>query len=83
MKDDLESILEQVEQIDLAGRRSKLSSLKLMTLLENKLNMEKKTSDRARPGMHIEGKADVRNPERVFGIVPLGGRCYFGHYVEK
>lgn len=40
--DDLESILEQVEQIDLAGRRSKLSSLKLMTLLERiKLNMEK------------------------------------------
>ena len=22
--------------------------------------------------MHIEGEADVRNPERVFGIVPLG-----------
>ena len=33
--------------------------------------------------MHIEGEADVRNPERVFGIVPLGGRWYFGHYVES
>jgi tRNA G10 N-methylase Trm11 len=28
----------------------------------------------------MKGKADVRHPDRQFGIVAMGGRWYFGHY---
>lgn len=50
---------------------------------ENKIEYGERRLIERDLGMHIEGEADVRNPERVFGIVPLGGRWYFGHYVES
>ena len=64
-------------------RHLKLSSLKSMTSLGNKIEYGERRLIERDLGMHIEGEADVRNPERVFGIVPLGGRWYFGHYVES
>lgn len=33
-------------------------------------------------GLHIRGKADMRQPTRVFGIVPYRGRWYFGECVD-
>lgn len=82
--DDLESILEQVEQIDLAGATFKVIFVKINDLgKENKIEYGERRLIERDLGMHIEGEADVRNPERVFGIVPLGGRWYFGHYVES
>lgn len=82
--DDLESILKQVEQIDLAGATFKVIFVKINDLVgENKIEYGERRLIERDLGMHIEGEADVRNPERVFGIVPLGGRWYFGHYVES
>ncbi|HDR7795481.1 TRM11 family SAM-dependent methyltransferase [Bacillus cereus group sp. MYBK59-1] len=82
--DDLESILKQVEQIDLAGASFKVIFVKINDLVgENKIEYGERRLIERDLGMHIEGEADVRNPERVFGIVPLGGRWYFGHYVES
>ncbi|PFJ17081.1 RNA methyltransferase [Bacillus cereus] len=82
--DDLESILEQVEQIDLAGATFKVIFVKINDLdKENKIEYGERRLIERDLGMHIEGEADVRNPERVFGIVPLGGRWYFGHYKES
>lgn len=82
--DDLESILKQVEQIDLAGATFKVIFVKINDLVgENKIEYGDRRLIERDLGMHIEGEADVRNPERVFGIVPLGGRWYFGHYVES
>ncbi|WP_217594467.1 TRM11 family methyltransferase [Cohnella sp. GbtcB17] len=34
-------------------------------------------------GMRIKGKADMRNPQRRFGVVTVGGRWYFGPYVKN
>jgi len=34
-------------------------------------------------GMRIKGKADMRHPDQVFGIVTMGGRWYFGPYVKN
>lgn len=34
-------------------------------------------------GMRIKGKADMRRPDQVFGIVTMGGRWYFGPYVKN
>jgi tRNA G10 N-methylase Trm11 len=34
-------------------------------------------------GWRIEGEADVHNPDQLFGIVPLGGRWYFGKYQKS
>ncbi|KFN02884.1 methyltransferase domain-containing protein [Bacillus clarus] len=82
--DDLESILKQVEQIDLAGATFKVIFVKINDLDgENKIEYGERRLIERDIGMHIEGEADVRNPERVFGIVPLGGRWYFGHYMES
>ncbi len=34
-------------------------------------------------GLHINGEADVRNPDLVYGIITLGGRWYFGNYMKN
>ena len=34
-------------------------------------------------GLRIEGEADIQSPELLFGIVPLGGRWYFGTYEKN
>lgn len=82
--DDLANILEQVEQIDLAGATFKVIFVKINDLNEsNKIEYGQRRVIEREIGMQIEGEADVHHPERVFGIVPLGGRWYFGEYVES
>lgn len=66
------------------GATFKVIFVKINDLVgENKIEYGERRLIERDLGMHIEGEADVRNPERVFGIVPLGGRWYFGHYVES
>jgi tRNA G10 N-methylase Trm11 len=82
--DELPDILKQVEQIDLSG-----STFKVIFVKINDLDKSKKIEYGERRlierdiGMHIEGEADVHHPERVFGIVIIGGRWYFGTYMES
>ena len=60
--DDLESILKQVEQIDLAGATFKVIFVKINDLVgENKIEYGERRLIERDLGMHIEGEADVRN----------------------
>ncbi|WP_245602121.1 TRM11 family SAM-dependent methyltransferase [Peribacillus kribbensis] len=34
-------------------------------------------------GWVIEGEADLKNPDRIFGIIPFEGRWYFGEYAKS
>ncbi|MDF2653231.1 MAG: methyltransferase [Paenibacillus sp.] len=82
--DTLASILEQVSQIQLGES----TTFKVIFVKTNDLDPTDKVAyDDRRAierdlGMHINGEADVRNPDFEFGIVTMGGRWYFGSYMK-
>lgn len=48
-----------------------------------KINYEGKRGIERQIGLRIKGKADMRHPDHLFGVVTLGGRWYFGAYVKN
>ncbi|RFU67863.1 RNA methyltransferase [Peribacillus saganii] len=79
--DTLAVICEQVERIQLNGSTFKVIFLKINDLnTTEKIEYDQRRLIEREIGMHIDGEADVHHPERVFGIVTLGGRWYFGKY---
>ncbi|MGM0875818.1 MAG: TRM11 family SAM-dependent methyltransferase [Bacillota bacterium] len=79
--DGLPDILEQVEQIQLDDSTFKVIFVKINDLEKSKkIEYEERRVIERDIGWRIEGEADVHNPDQVFGIVPLGGRWYFGKY---
>lgn len=72
-------IAEQAEELQLNG-----ATFKVVFVKRNGLDAslqpdyaEQRAIER-QVGAHIRGKADVRHPERVFGIVAMDGSWYFG-----
>jgi tRNA G10 N-methylase Trm11 len=77
----LDDILKQVEDIVLHEETFKVIFVKINDLAEeDKISYEDRRLMERDLGLHIEGEADVHNPDHVFGIVTLGGRWYFGKY---
>jgi tRNA G10 N-methylase Trm11 len=77
----LDDILKQVEDIVLHEETFKVIFVKINDLAEeDKISYEERRLMEKDLGLHIEGEADVHNPDHVFGIVTLGGRWYFGKY---
>lgn len=82
--DTLEDVLQQVEAIVLVDETFKVIFVKLNDLtLEDKISYEEQRAIERNLGMHITGEADVHHPKFVYGIVTLGGRWYFGHYLKN
>lgn len=82
--DGLPDILEQVEQIQLGDSTFKVIFVKINDLEKSKkIEYEDRRVIERDIGWRIEGEADVHNPDQVFGIVPLGGRWYFGKYQKS
>ncbi|WP_339204893.1 RNA methyltransferase [Paenibacillus sp. FSL K6-3182] len=80
----LEDILEQVKQIQLGEATFKVIFLKMNDLTaENKIDFEGQRAIERELGVYIEGEADVRKPDCVFGILTWGGRWYFGNYIKS
>ncbi|WP_245976071.1 TRM11 family SAM-dependent methyltransferase [Paenibacillus prosopidis] len=80
----LPHIWKQVEHIQLSGATFKVIFVKMNDLtLPNKIDFDEQRVIEREIGMHIEGEADVHNPDYVFGIITLGGRWYFGNYVKS
>ncbi|WP_438348658.1 TRM11 family SAM-dependent methyltransferase [Paenibacillus sp. FA6] len=78
---NLADILKQVEDIVLNKETFKVIFVKINDLAEaNKVSYEDRRIMEKDLGLHINGEADVHNPDHVFGIVTLGGRWYFGKY---
>lgn len=79
--DTLEEIYRQTEQVEVEGQTFKVIYVKINDLApEHKIEYDERRAIEREIGMRIEGEADVNRPERVYGIVTLGGRWYFGTY---
>ncbi|CAM4107063.1 RNA methyltransferase [Paenibacillus alkaliterrae] len=82
--DTLNEIWEQVKQVQLDDATFKVIFVKTNDLTpDHKIDFDTARAIERDIGEYIEGEADVRNPDFVFGIITLGGRWYFGHYIKS
>jgi tRNA G10 N-methylase Trm11 len=82
--DSVNDIIDQAADIPLLQSTFKVLFVKTNDLrAADKITYEEQRDIERRIGMQIRGKADVRNPEQVFGIVTMGGQWYLGHYVKN
>ncbi len=79
--ESLEEIYIQTEQINVGDRTFKVIFVKTNDLPRAaKIEYDERRAIEREIGLRIEGAADVKRPEIVYGIVTLGGRWYFGTY---
>jgi tRNA G10 N-methylase Trm11 len=82
--EDLQEILNSVEQIHLHETTFKVLFVKINDLEEyQKIEYQERLMIEREIGMHINGEADLHQPDLVFGIVTMGGRWYFGKYKKN
>src|SRR5690606_24793009 len=78
-----EDIIKQVHAIDVQNQTFRVQFVKMNDLApEQKITYDEQRKIERDIGMQIEGEADVRGPDLIFGIVTLGGRWYFGPYIK-
>ncbi|WP_285769374.1 RNA methyltransferase [Peribacillus sp. SI8-4] len=81
--ESISDIVEQVKEIHLPDSTFKVLFVKINDLKEDeKIDYDGQREIERQIGWEIQGEADVRTPDCIFGIVPLGGRWYFGEYVK-
>jgi tRNA G10 N-methylase Trm11 len=82
--DSLSDIYLLVEKIELRDATFKVVFVKMNDLTPSeKISYEDQRIIERKMGMHIHGEADVHQPERVFGLITLGGKWYFGNYLKN
>lgn len=82
--DELSDILKQVEVLNMGDATFKVIFVKINDLIESeKIEYQQKREIEREVGLIITGDADVHNPDVTYGLVPLGGRWYFGYYVKS
>ncbi len=80
----VQAIAEQMEQIELRDQTFKVRFLKINDLSkEQKIEFAEQRNIEKEIGWNIIGKAKMKNPDILFGIVPFKGRWYFGTYQES
>ncbi|CEG23319.1 Mg-protoporphyrin IX methyl transferase [Planococcus massiliensis] len=79
----LADIVYQAANIDLGNATFKVIFPKLNGLAPaDQVDYTEKRSIEWQVGFVIKGKADVHQPDVVFGLILFGGRWYFGHYLQ-
>jgi tRNA G10 N-methylase Trm11 len=82
--DSLSDIYLQVEKIELREATFKVIFVKINDLTPSeKISYEDQRIIEREMGIHIHGEADVHHPERIFGLITLGGKWYFGSYLKN
>ena len=80
----LQEILEHSAEIDMADATFKVIFLKINGLLEkDQVDYHGKRDIERQIGSAITGEADVHHPDITFGLIPFGGRWYFGRYLQS
>ncbi|MCD9021759.1 TRM11 family SAM-dependent methyltransferase [Cohnella silvisoli] len=75
----VEEIGELVQKIQLDGATFKVVAIDYDNPYDDtKIEYEEKRAVEREIGLHIKGKAEMRMPDRVFGVVRMGGRWRFG-----
>ncbi len=81
---ELAGILEQAAEIDMDTATFKVIFPKINDLpLADKVDFETKREIERQIGAAITGEADVHKPDVTFGLIPFGGRWYFGKYQQS
>ncbi|SES24802.1 tRNA G10 N-methylase Trm11 [Gracilibacillus ureilyticus] len=82
--ESIQEIAEQVHQIKLGDQTFKVLYIKINDLSnEQKIEFTEQRVIEKEVGWNIIGKAKMKNPDILFGIVPFKGRWYFGPYEES
>lgn len=80
----LSDILKQVEVVNMMDSTFKVIFVKINDLTTTeKVGYQQKRAIEREIGLIIKGEADVHQPDFTFGLVPFGGRWYFGKYQKN
>ncbi len=78
---DLAAIVKQAAQLDMEQATFKVIFPKINGLdATEQVSFEDKRDMERQIGFVIKGKADVHNPDMIFGLIPFEGCWYFGIY---
>ena len=82
--DELADILSQVEAVKMNDSTFKVIFVKINGLdSSEQADFQEKREIERQIGSIIEGEADVHSPDITFGLMPFGGRWYFGKYLQS
>ena len=81
--ESISEIVEQVKQLPITDSTFKVLFIKINDInIKDKIDYDGQRAIEREIGWHIKSKADVRNPDQIYGIVPFEGRWYFGEFVK-
>ncbi|MDI4645225.1 TRM11 family SAM-dependent methyltransferase [Cohnella hashimotonis] len=82
--DSIEDIANQVAEMPATQASFKVLFVKTNDLpADGKMTYEDQREIERQVGMRVKGRADMRQPDTVFGIATLGGRWYFGSHAKN
>jgi tRNA G10 N-methylase Trm11 len=82
--DSLEDLFIQVETLQLSGATFKVNYVKNSGLAKSEQDgFENRRAIERELGLHIDGQADFRHPDRLFGVMNIDGSWVFGEYVKS
>ena len=80
----LEDLYKQVETLQMNGVTFKVIYVKNRDMPKDKQDgYEKRREIERKIGLHIKGKADLRDPDRLFGVMHVNEKWVFGEYVKS
>ena len=82
--ESLEDLFIKVETLQLNGATFKVNYVKKTGQSKSeKEGFEKRRAIEREFGLHINGIADLRKPDRLFGVINVNGNWIFGEYVKS
>ncbi|MEH7375141.1 TRM11 family SAM-dependent methyltransferase [Neobacillus drentensis] len=80
----LEDLFIQVETLQLSGATFKVTYVKNSGQVKSEQEgFENRRAIERELGLHINGQADLRHPDRLFGVMNIDGSWVFGEYVKS
>ncbi|WP_256942524.1 TRM11 family methyltransferase [Bacillus sp. OV166] len=82
--ESLEDLFIQVETLQLSGATFKVTYVKNSGQAKSEQEgFENRRAIERELGIHINGQADLRHPDRLFGVMNIDGSWVFGEYVKS
>ncbi len=82
--ESLEDLFIQVETLQLSGATFKVNYVKNSGQAKSEqAGFENRRAIERELGLHINGQADLRHPDRLFGVMNRDGSWVFGEYVKS
>lgn len=82
--ESLDDLFIQVETLQLSGATFKVNYVKNSGQAKSEqAGFENRRAIERELGLHINGQADLRHPDRLFGVMNIDGSWVFGEYVKS